>query len=959
MKKLLLSIFFVLFAALSVVASPISVQVDSSKSNLTVSSHLMFAADLAIWNSPSRYEELKPAFLEGGFNFFRFPNGSLSNDYHWNGSGSYDSTGVWTASDSSWSSGFLGETMYRGTTKDNWGFTRRSHLADEDTSTIWWGAIYDKNDPPWLVFELPEKVSVDSLRIHWGSLMPSKFEWSYWTEEYAPYPGVHQALENHLKVISQEQVRSSVSVIRSAVQSRYFAIRFASSDLSADGVQIREVALFNDGSNILLNPKSKIMAMSTRYGDFARTDWTGIKWDFKEFMSYIQSIPGSEAVICVNAGTGTAKEAADWVHYANKVKKFNIKNWQVGNELDGEWEESGPLSARQYAARFLEFARAMKSVDSTILLHAPLFSSYLMRQKGAGFLDGHFWMAEFLRIVGEAEKKDGHHYLDVVDLHAYPYWAPKDLNAKDMIQASRVVGPNIDTLSAWMDFYLEGKRRVHLSEFSSTVLGTSHLMEAVQAATMANIVAQFVARFGDRLHLLPWDSYGGMHQGPDETFGTMSLSALLREGAWGSWGALEPTAEYFGVYLAFQRWIRDGWSFVPSTVSDSSIAAYALVRGDSSRILLINFSESDQEVSVQSNQSSSVRVQADFFGEKQFKWIGSSEKAFSYPGMGPSGRRLPNGSSAQLKVPALGMAIVHFNPPLEKNNPPALLHAMMVKDVLLVGDTLVLWGSVYQKEGQLTYGKITIRELGFSQKIIPEDGSWDAGFESFLVKIPITSKTKPGIKNVFFELMGLGGQKSSWKWPFRVRGEYRTTALMENFDLGLDSVSWFPVANGDNKTYIEAKVYSGAPPQGGYMRHNFFIEQPSNQTWPNFAGAHYPVPEAIKKSVGIVFDYATYHENSKGYHEVLFISNQVKDYDDFMYRLKNTRGAWVRDTVIWVNLKQEGWGKTIPELDPTQIRDFAFRGRFEGKGYISLDNIYFLGESGEEIKMPLGLRRLR
>ena len=958
-KKYLFLVSIILFAALSAVASPISVQVGTLEPKLTVSSDLMFAADLAIWNSPTRYQELKPAIIEGGFTFFRFPNGSLSNDYHWNGSGSYDSTGVWTASDSSWSSGFLGETKYRGTTKDNWGFIRRSHLADGDTSTIWWGAVYDQNDPPWLVIELPEMASIDSLIIHWGKHAPSKFEWSYWTKEYAPYPGVHQALENHLKVHSQESVNSSISQVRSAIQSRYFAIRFKASDLPSEGVQIKEMALYSQGSNLLMNPKTKLFAMSTRYGDFARTDWTGIKWDFKEFMDYIQKIPGSEAVICVNAGTGTAKEAADWVRYANHVKKYNIKNWQVGNELDGEWEESGPLSARHYAARFLEFARAMKAVDSTILLHGPLFSSFLMRQKGAGFLDGRFWMAEFLRIVGEVEKKEGRRYLDVVDMHTYPYWTPKGLNAKDMMNASRFVGPNLDTLSAWMGLYLEGKRRVHLSEFSSTVQGTSILMEPVQAAAVANIAAQFVERFGDRLHLLPWDTYGGMHQGPDSTFGTMSLSILKRDGAFSSWGALEPTTEYYGIYMTYMRWIRDGWSVLPTTSSDSSIAAYTLVRGDSSRVLLINFTGTDQEVKVDHHSKKSVRIQAEVFGNDQYKWIGTSEKAYSSPGMGPSGRRLKNGTSAELKVPAFGLAVVHFAPALEKKNAPGLLHALMVKKVLLASDTLELWGTVYQKDGQLTYGKITIRELGVSQKILPEDGAWNAAVESFHVKIPIPANVKLGEKNVFLEVMGLGGKTSSWKWPFKIRGKYRTIGIMENFDAGLDSVSWFPVANGDNKTEINAKVFPGGPPNGGYIRHDFFIEQPPTQTWPNFAGAHYPAPEEVKKSVGVVFDYATTHDNPKGYHEVLFLSNQVKDYDEFMFRLKNTRGAWVRDTVIWSDISQEGWGKMIPELDPTQIRDFAFRGRFEGKGYISIDNIYFLGESGEEVKMPLGLRRLR
>jgi ribosome-binding ATPase YchF (GTP1/OBG family) len=58
--------------------------------------------------------------------------------------------------------------------------------------------------------------------------------------------------------------------------------------------------------------------------------------------------------------------------------------------------------------------------------------------------------------------------------------------------------------------------------------------------------------------------------------------------------------------------------------------------------------------------------------------------------------------------------------------------------------------------------------------------------------------------------MGLGGKTSSWKWPFKIRGKYRTIGIMENFDAGLDSVSWFPVANGDNKTEINAKVFPGA-----------------------------------------------------------------------------------------------------------------------------------------------------
>ena len=154
----------------------------------------------------------------------------------------------------------------------------------------------------------------------------------------------------------------------------------------------------------------------------------------------------------------------------------------------------------------------MKAVDPSIILHGPLFSSHKMQEKGAGFGDGKFWVAEFLRIVGEAEKKDGKRYLDVFDLHTYPYWAPDNLSAKDMLKATMDVGHNADTLDAWMKRYLDGERRISLSEFSTSVLGSEIWMDYPQAAGAANVFAQFAVRFGNRLQALPWDAFGNVFE---------------------------------------------------------------------------------------------------------------------------------------------------------------------------------------------------------------------------------------------------------------------------------------------------------------------------------------------------------------------------------------------------------------------------------------------------------------
>ena len=948
------------------------IKVDDLHPGVVIKKDNMMSADLAIWNPPSRYYDMTSALVDGGYTLFRFPNGSLSNDYHWNGIGEYDSTGLWTPDEKKWARGFLGETIYRGTTKDNYGFVRRSHLADGNMETMWWGEILDPVDPPWVVVEFPEKVDVDSLEIDWGTLRPKAFEIAYWTEDYAEYPGVHQALENKLKLEKVVKVNSATTKYKSKFRTRYVAIRFKTTDLPGKGVQIREMKLYSGETDLLGGNNYKFYAMSTRNGDKARTDWTDIKWDFEEFMKYIKTLPNARAVICVNAGTGTSKEAAAWVRYANKVKGYNIKQWQIGNELDGEWEESGPISARHYAARFLEYARAMKTVDSTIILHGPLFSTHKMTQKGAGLLDGKYWMEEFLRIVGEAEKKDGKRYLDVVDLHNYPYWTPNEPKPAEMLKAVLDVGPNMDTLNVWMKRHLEGERGVFLSEFSTCVQGFSLLMDYPQASAVASIFAQHAMRFGNRLQVLPWDAFGNLFKGPDDTWGTISMTALLKEGSWNYWKSLEPTAEYYGIYMTYMDFLENGYAVLPVKSTSPDVEAYAIGKGDSARVMIVNLSDAPQVVqidraSVKGNskevgKGDLVRTQVEIFGENQFKWVGTSQKAYPYPKMGPSGRRINPSKSKDVEIPPYGLAVVQINPKVasgEAAAEPKVLAAALEKKVLLASDTLDLFGTVVQENGQLIGSVLTIPELGISKVIAPDDGKWNASIESFHVKVPFPANVKLGSATAVLKISGLGKKSTVFKIPFRIRGAYRTTSVMQNYDNGLDAVDWYPVANGDNATSIGAKVFNGAPPHGGFIRHDFMIEQPPAQGWPNFAGAYYVIPEEVHNSVGIVFDYATNHSNPDGYFEVQIASNQVKDYDEFMVRLKNTRGSWMRDTLIWENMTQEGWGKTIPQLDPKQIKNFSWRARYSGTGYISLDNIYLLQEDGTEVPMPSGLRRLR
>ena len=103
-----------------------------------------------------------------------------------------------------------------------------------------------------------------------------------------------------------------------------------------------------------------------------------------EFIDLFRVV-GSEPHLTVNMGTGTPQEAADWVEYCNAdatgsalgrlradnghPEPFGVRVWYVGNEQFGNWQ-FGHCNAETYARRYLEFARAMRARDPSLVLIA-------------------------------------------------------------------------------------------------------------------------------------------------------------------------------------------------------------------------------------------------------------------------------------------------------------------------------------------------------------------------------------------------------------------------------------------------------------------------------------------------------------------------------------------------------------------------------------------------------------
>ncbi|MCB0744754.1 MAG: alpha-N-arabinofuranosidase [Ignavibacteriales bacterium] len=190
------------------------------------------------------------------------------------------------------------------------------------------------------------------------------------------------------------------------------------------------------------------------------TNWGGVTEDNSfgthEFLDLCE-ILGAEPYICVNVGSGTLKEASDWVEYVNsnndspmtrlrkengREKPWNVKYWAVGNE---SWGCGGNMEPAYYADNFKRYSTFMHGRD--------LF------KVASGGTDADY---DWTETVMKKTQKFGHliqgysfHYYSV-----YPGWNPKSSATEfkedgwfGMMETTFVVDDRLKKHIALMDEY--------------------------------------------------------------------------------------------------------------------------------------------------------------------------------------------------------------------------------------------------------------------------------------------------------------------------------------------------------------------------------------------------------------------------------------------------------------------------------------------------------------------------
>ncbi|MEK7475736.1 MAG: hypothetical protein AAB152_08900 [Candidatus Coatesbacteria bacterium] len=277
------------------------------------------------------------------------------------------------------------------------------------------------------------------------------------------------------------------------------------------------------------------------------TEWHG-NVDVRTMHDFIREV-GDEPLVIVNVATGSPRDAAEWVRWANKKMGYGVRYWEIGNELGGSWEcghflpDGSVLNGEIYAHRFEEFAKAMKAVDPTIKV---------------GTMD---WLEDVLKLCGDQ--------LDFFSIHAYPAGigtGPGSMPDDELFAKLDEVRRTMEEARATIRRVRpdrEGKIEIDYSEWS---MGWGDNRGALWHAGWVGEMFRHGAAFA-----MQWDVFGLVSQ---------AKSGNVRR----------------SIYWPFWLWSRAmGDSLVASTLEESDhAAAYATRSADGLRIMVINQSAGEE-----------------------------------------------------------------------------------------------------------------------------------------------------------------------------------------------------------------------------------------------------------------------------------------------------------------------------------------------------------------------------
>jgi alpha-L-arabinofuranosidase len=357
------------------------------------------------------------------------------------------------------------------------------------------------------------------------------------------------------------------------------ANRAAPGLMRAAGVQELE---FNGGpmSDLYHWRTGSLDPLAAAYGDSELTP----KFSFDRWAKLADS-QHDAMFVHVNYGTGTPREAAAWVRYANRSRHYGVRNWEIGEEvyLDGplgvDVEPDGHPAAQHTAQGFahnaLAYIKAMKAADPSIRIGIPI----LAVADPANPV--YQWDATVLQALAP--------HVDFVDVHWYPLFQP-GTDAQVLATPSQI-RPQLAGLRQLIAQSADGRHvAVHVGETNSAVAGSPQTSSMTNALYLAETVPALLENKAEAVDW--WALYNG--QQGDASTGVGDLGLLSSGSDDCVSGSLcappvnAPYPDYYGMRLV-SALTAAGSRLLATDAASTAVNAHAALRPDGSlAVLLVN-----------------------------------------------------------------------------------------------------------------------------------------------------------------------------------------------------------------------------------------------------------------------------------------------------------------------------------------------------------------------------------
>jgi hypothetical protein len=571
---------------------PATVSVDTSTLLNTFVPKRLFGINTAYWIGRQDVVNTQAKVQAAGNYLVRYPGGSQADDYHWNGAGTYDADHRWVPSDTSYSPGFQGSEKYRGTTSV--AYSTPAFLTDGDTTTSWLSnADTAFPNAQWVYVDLGQPASVSSVQIVWGTPYATSFEVQTWSGAGSwppPYQATTGAAWQSTSAGIVTGMGGTQAVLFTPATTEFVRVLMTASSGGATGrYSIAELTVrgpASDGGTTQLttnmpSPSQSPTVASTT--DPANDPNSQTDFDFEPFMDYVHSFtPTADPIITVNVGTGTPQEAAAWVHYANVVRGYGIRYWQIGNEMEGNWETGGPLNAQEYVKRYIEYYDAMKAVDPTVVILGPVSGG---PNEPSNLGDGNAFVQDFIGLLHAAGLDD---HINAIDYHWYPNYGP--VSDETALATVAQIGLFASSLNSWLSGTLVPRGvPVFLSEYNIGINGMSaplYSTQLVNGVWLANVLGEYARHFGNAGATNLWNMIAGSPDTSDPTQGDLGyLQHRVNEFRY------QEHADYWAMQMMSSDWAISGDTrdhrLVSSRASDGHLATYADLRPDGALALAV------------------------------------------------------------------------------------------------------------------------------------------------------------------------------------------------------------------------------------------------------------------------------------------------------------------------------------------------------------------------------------